>query len=296
MQAISAWIPQILQALLFLIMLGMGMTLTVADFKRVREFRRAVVIGLCNQIILLPLVGLLLISTLPMAPEIAMGLMIITACPGGATSNLMSYLSKGDTALSITLTAFSSMITVFTIPFIINFSLVQIMGEGGKTIQLPILTTIFNIIKLTALPVALGMFINYRFSDFSTRSRNAIAWSSGIFILIALGLIVMRLAEIGSVWGFIKAAGLGVILLNFITLLIGFISARLLQLETDQSITISLESGMQNNVLGMAIAMAPSMLNNPEMATAAGVYGIVMCTTGMILIYFFRRISNRKEF
>jgi len=98
----------------------MGMTLTLQDFKRVGQFPKAVFVGLGNQIILLPLIGFFIVNILPMEPAIAMGLILVTACPGGATSNLISHLSKGDTALSITLTAFSSIITVFTIPFIIN--------------------------------------------------------------------------------------------------------------------------------------------------------------------------------
>ncbi len=291
-ETILAATPQLLQLLLFLIMFGMGMTLKMADFKRVGQYPKAVLIGLFNQILLLPLIGLFLVMVIPMSPIVAMGLMIVTACPGGATSNLISHLSKGDTALSISLTAFSSVVTVFTIPFIINFALDYIMGDSGATIQLPILTTIINIIKLTALPVAIGMYINYRFPEFSDKSRKVLAWGSGIFILIALGLIVLKLDQLGNVWEFIKAAGIGVICLNAFTLFVGFLSAKILKLNTPQAITISIETGMQNNVLGMAIATAPSMLNNPEMATSAGVYGIVMCTTGLILIYFFRKLTK----
>lgn len=290
MESFLALIPQLLQLLLFLLMFGMGMTLKVVDFKRVGQYPKAVIIGLTNQIILLPLVGLFLVTVIPMQPEIAMGLMIVTACPGGATSNVISHLSKGDTALSISLTAFSSVLTILTIPFIINYSLSYIMGEAGAAIQLPVLTTIINIIKLTALPVALGMFVNYKFPEFTEKSKAALAWGSGIFVLIALGLIVIKLAELGSVWDFVKAAGLGVLCLNVITFGIGFISARILQLNKPQSITISIETGMQNNVLGMAIATAPSMLNNPAMAASAGVYGIIMCSLGLVLIYVFRRI------
>ena len=289
MEFILAHIGAILQWLLFLIMFGMGMTLTVTDFRRVGQFPKAVFVGLGNQIILLPLIGLMIVKIIPMAPAIAMGLMLVTACPGGATSNLISHLSKGDTALSISLTAFSSLITIFTIPFIVNYSLVSIMGEGGKAIQLNVLDAIINIVKLTALPVALGMTIHYHFPKFTEKSKSALAWGSGIFILIALALLVVKLDEIGDVWTFIKAAGIGVVLLNFSTLGLGFISSRILQLNTPQAITISIETGMQNNVLGMTIAIA--MLENSEMAVSAGVYGIVMCTTGLILIYFFRKMT-----
>ncbi|MEM8524440.1 MAG: bile acid:sodium symporter family protein [Bacteroidota bacterium] len=295
MDQLLALVPQILQLLLFLIMFGMGMTLSVANFKDIGKYPKAVFVGLSNQILLLPLVGLALVNIIPMMPTIAMGLMLVCACPGGATSNLISHLSKGDTALSITLTAFSSVITIFTIPFIINFSLNTIMGAAAAEIQLPILPTILSIIKLTALPVALGMFIHYKFPNFAERSKKAMAWASGIFILIALALLVVKLADIGNVWEFIAAAGLGVLALNLITLGIGFSSAKVLELNTPQAITISIESGMQNNVMGMAIAASPSLLNNSEMAVSAGVYGIVMCTTGVILIYLFRKLVARKH-
>lgn len=290
MEAFLKIVPQLLQLLLFLVMFGMGMTLKIEDFKRIGQYPKAVVIGLSNQIILLPIIGFFLVSILPISPVMAMGLMVVTACPGGATSNLMSHLSKGDTALSITLTAFSSLITIFTIPLIINFSLTQIMAEGGKEIQLPIVNTILNIIKLTALPVALGMFINYRFPVFSQKSRTAVAWGSAVVILSALTLMVLKLDEYGDVWQFIKEAGPAVLILNLTTLGLGFLSARILKLGKPQSITISLEIGMQNNVLGMAIATAPTLLNNPPMATPAGVYGIIMCITGTVLIYFFRKL------
>lgn len=268
----------------------MGMTLTVQDFKRVAKYPKAVITGLFNQIILLPLVAVGIILVLPLEPVFAMGLMLVAASPGGATSNLISHLSKGDTALSISMTAISSMITVFSIPLIINISLQWIMAKEGTDIQLPLWNTIVNIFKLTALPVLIGMFINYKFPHFSLKSRKAIAWGCGMIIIIALTLMVLKLDEIGNVWEFIIAASLSVFLLNVFTMGIGFISARLLKLETPQAISISIESGMQNNVLGMAIATSPSLLNNPLMAAPAGVYGLIMCATGTILIFYFRKM------
>lgn len=287
---IVKYIPQILPGLLFLIMLAMGMTLTVQDFKRVAKYPKAVITGLFNQIILLPLVAVGIILVLPLEPVFAIGLMLVAASPGGATSNLISHLSKGDTALSISMTAISSMITVFSIPLIINISLQWIMAKEGADIQLPLWNTIVNIFKLTALPVLIGMFINYKFPHFSMKSRKAIAWGCGMIIIIALTLMVLKLDEIGNVWEFIIAASLSVFLLNVFTMGIGFMSARLLKLETPQAISISIESGMQNNVLGMAIATSPSLLNNPLMAAPAGVYGLIMCATGTILIFYFRKM------
>jgi len=282
----------ILQVLLFLIMLGMGMTLTVSDFKRVALYPKAAVIGLSNQLVLLPIIGFLIATALPIDPLFAVGLMVVVACPGGATSNLMSHLSKGDTALSISMTAVSSVITILTIPFIINFALGYFLDQDGVSFQLPIGATVVNILKLTAAPVILGMLINYYLPKFTAWARKPVAIGSVIMILLALGVMVLKLDEIGDVWGFIKAVFWSVLILNLVTLFIGYASSKLFNLNTPQSATISLESSMQNNVLGMAIATSTTMLNEPLMAVPAGVYGIVMCTTGALLIFLFRRMIS----
>ncbi|MEP3208184.1 MAG: bile acid:sodium symporter family protein [Maribacter sp.] len=294
---LSAYTPTILQILLFLVMLGMGMTLTIPDFTRVALAPKAVFTGLVNQIILVPLIAYGIVLLVPMEPLIAMGLMVCACSPGGAVSNLFSYLSKGDTALSITLTAISSIITIFTIPLIINLSLDAILGEASKSIQLPLGKTIFNIFKLTALPVFLGMFINYKFRSTAEKSKPAIKWGSIAVIVLALIFMVLKLEEIGDSWSFLKATFLSVILLNFGTLTIGFLSAKTLKLSTKQSATISIESGMQNNVLGMTLAMSPSLLNSPEMAATPGVYGVVMsiCAIGVVYIYKAMIIKAAKE-
>lgn len=287
---LSAYIPNILQVLLFLVMLGMGMTLTVEDFTRVSTTPKAAFTGLVCQILFVPLIAFGIVHLVPMQPMIAMGLMVCACCPGGAVSNLFSFLAKGDVALSITLTAVSSIVTIFTIPLIINFSLESILGEASKTIQLPLGKTILNIFKLTALPTLLGMLINYRWPAFSLKSRPAIKWVSITVIILALTLMTMKLEEIGNSWYFFKASFVGVILLNIITLSFGFFSARALKTSKKQAATISIETGMQNNVLGMTIAISTNLLNEPKMAATAGVYGIVMCIIAIGVIQFYKRI------
>ena len=141
----------LLPAALFIIMLGMGLSLIVEDFKRVVLYPKAVLIALANQLLLLPVIGFVLTFVFGLQAELAVGLMLIAACPGGATSNLISHLAKGDTALSITLTAISSLITIFTIPFIINFSLLYFM-ERGQYISLDVPATIMQIIAITVAP------------------------------------------------------------------------------------------------------------------------------------------------
>src|SRR5688572_17285015 len=140
---------------LAIIMFGMGLSLTPGDFKRILIYPKAVAIGLCNQLIFLPLVAFGLILLFGLEREAAVGLMILSACPGGATSNLITHLAKGDSALSITLTAFSSMITVLTIPFVVNFSLNYFM-PGGEVQQLNVVGTVISVLFITVIPVAAG--------------------------------------------------------------------------------------------------------------------------------------------
>ncbi len=288
-----AYIPVILQIILFLVMLGMGLTLTLDDFKRVGIAPKAIFIGLFNQIVLVPIIAFTIVAIVPMKPMVAMGLMIVACCPGGAVSNLFSHLAKGDTALSISLTAISSLVTIFTIPFILNFSLDTILGAASKNIQLPIGATVLNIFKLTALPVLIGMFIKHKYPNFSEKSKSAISWGSGIVIVLALVLMIMKLEEIGNSWFFIKASFLGVLLLNITTLSVGYFSAKALKTSTKQAATIAIESGMQNNVLGMTIALSTGLLNEPKMAATAGVYGVVMCIIAIGVIFLFKKLIHK---
>ena len=294
MQSFLPYIPTVLQLLLFLIMLGMGMTLTVKDFFNVGTNPKALLIGLTNQIILVPLIAFGLINLLPLDPYLAMGLMVVSCCPGGAVSNLFSYLAKGDTALSISLTALSSIITVFTIPLILVFAMSFVLGAEAS-IQLPLGKTIFYIFKLSALPVILGMMIHHYLPKFSERCKPAIGWFSGLVIVLALALMVVKLEEIGDSWMLLKASFVSVLLLNIFTLGIGFASSRALGLSTKQSATVSIESGMQNNVLGMTLAISPTFLGEPRMAATAGVYGVVMCTLAILVVWLFKRLILSKE-
>jgi len=288
-------IPTILPLLLFLIMLFMGMTLSVADFRRVAIYPKAVVIGLLCQLVLLPIIAFGIIKILPLEAVFAMGIMIVAASPGGAVSNLISHLSKADTALSISLTAVSSVLTLFTIPLILNFSLLHLMDSGSVVIELPYGKTVFNIFKLTILPVAIGMSVNHYFPKLTKTFLKAITWISVLIIILALILVYVKLDQIGDVPTYIRKCFLAVLILNMATLGVGYFGARFSGINRRQAITISIETGMQNNVLGMAIATAPSLLNNPLMAVPAGVYGLLMCTTAVIMILIFRKLIDAQN-
>ncbi len=290
-----SYIPVILQFLLFFIMFGMGMTLSIGDFKRVAIYPKAVSLGLLSQIVFLPLIAFVIVKLIPLEAAFAMGMMVVAVSPGGAVSNLISHLSKGDTALSITLTAFSSLLTIVSIPILLNWSLGYFMDGESAQIQLPFLKTVYNIFKLTVLPVALGVCIHYTFPDFVKRVNTAIAILSVLVIVIALVLIYIKLVQLGDVMYFVRTVFWSVLLLNIVTLAFGYGVARLGGLDTRQSITISIETGMQNNVLGMAIATAPGLLNSPLMAVPAGVYGLLMCLTAAGLIFVFRKILKNES-
>ena len=278
----------LLPTLLFLIMFGMGMTLTVEDFKRITKSPGEVLVGLTSQIIVLPIIAFLISISLGLNPTQSVGLILLACCPGGATSNLFSHLAKADTALSITLTAFSSIITVFTVPFIINASLFFFF-ETGSEFSLPVLRTIVNIFKLTALPTVLGMFLKHKFPEFCKRSEPVIKWFSIIFIIIALAAMLKLVSEKEPILVALKAVGFAVILLNIISMISGYQFGRMFKMDEKRKITIGIETGIQNGVLGITIATAPNLLDNALFAIPSGVYGLVMCISGIFVINFSKK-------
>jgi len=268
------------------IMFGMGLTLTLGDFKRILLYPKAVSIGLVNQLLLIPLLAFGLVKIFGLQAELAVGVMILAACPGGATSNLITHLAKGDSALSITLTAFSSMITVFTIPFLVNFSISHFMETGGKDFQLDVISTIISVLVITVIPVLVGMILLGKSPKIAFKIEPTFRKLSALFFVIILIAAVVK--ERDNLINYISELGPMVILLNLATLGVGFYSARFLGLGTKQSKTISIESGIQNGTLGIAIAA--TLIGNSMMTVPSAIYGILMFVTAGILIF----LGNRK--
>lgn len=284
----SNWLTEVFLPLaLGIIMLGMGLALSVADFRRVAILPKAVVTGLINQLVLLPLsaIGLMLIWP-DLKPEFAVGIILLAACPGGATSNLLAYLAKCDAALSITLTALSSLCTIITIPFLVNFAMSHFIGEG-KYIALPVLRTMLQIMVITVIPVGLGMIIKSRKPIIAQRMERPVKIASAVFIiLIILGAI---LKDKENILPFFAQTGLPALVLNLLSLLIGYLSSRVAGLSFRQSSTISLETGIQNGTLAIAIATSATLLNNPQVAIPPAVYSVIMFVTGGIMVTWFGR-------
>jgi BASS family bile acid:Na+ symporter len=270
------------------IMLGMGMSLRWEDFRRVVTLPKAALLGLINQLFLLPLIAFGVAKLLALPPELALGIMILSVCPGGPTSNLISYLCKADVALSITLTAVSSLITVFTIPLLVNFFLGYFMGLDGSA-QLPILDSIGKILVITLVPTALGMMLNHWQSDFCRRCTGAVNLASMFLIgLVLAGAIVSQKDELA---GFFRQAGLAAAALNVATMAVGYFSAKVFRLPQKQRMTIAIESGLQNGTLAIAIASSPLMLGSPPMAIAPAIYSLIMFVSSGFLVgwSFFKR-------
>ena len=270
---------------LSIIMLGMGLSLVPEDFKRVRKYPKAVVIGLICQLIVLPIIGFIIATVVPMQPTIAMGLMVIALCPGGVSSNIITFLAKGDVALSVTLTAFTSVITVFTIPLFGNLAYQHFVGENAS-IALPIGKTIVQIFLITIVPISLGIVIRQLFPKTAISLGKATSrLATG---LLATIVIVLTIRNWENLPNFIVQAGVGVALLNTISMLLGFSLSKLLKLNSPQQVCITIEVGLQNAAL--AITITAGILNNPEMAIPGAIYALFMNFTGFMSIYFGRKL------
>ena len=271
---------------LFVIMLCMGLGLSLADFKRIAVAPKSVTIGLLAQLVILPLVGFLLASIFPLAPELAVGVMILAASPGGPTSNLVTYLAKGDVALSITLTAISSLITVVTIPLVVNLATRTFIGEN-ISLQLPFGETIVQIAVVTLIPVGLGMLIQHYAPQFAAKVEKWVKWLSLFFLaLIIFGLL---LKERANVLSFFLQVGWVTLTLNVVAMALGYAFAMLAKLEAKSAVAITCEVGIQNGTLAIAVASAPTLLNNPTMAIPAAIYSLLMFATSGALTLWFRR-------
>lgn len=270
------------------IMIGMGLSLTLDDFKRIVRYPKAVVIGLICQLIVLPIVGFLLISYFEVTGAMAVGVMIIAACPGGATSNLISHLAKGDTALSISLTAVTSLITVITIPLIVNYSIVH-FGEEGSVL-LPLGRTIAQIFVITLIPVSVGMMIHRKRPHFALRADRPVRIMSAVFLALIIVAAIVKERE--NLVTFFKQIGPVMLTLNLFMLAIGYILARLFLLTARQQVTISIETGIQNGTLG--IFVAATLLKNSVMTIPSAIYSLIMFMTAALIIYVGLR-SNRRS-
>jgi len=274
----------ILPLSLAFIMFSLGLSLTGSDFSRILKQPKDFILGSISQIIILPTFALLLILIWPLPPEIAIGVMLIAAAPGGATSNIITSFSKGDVALSVSLTAVISLICVFTIPLIVLISLNIIMKTGLNS-SISILDIALKMFFIVTIPVLLGMIFRKFLTNFSI-SFEPIAKNISAF-LFALVIIGAILSERNNIINYFSQAGLITLVLNLSMMLIAFYLAKYFASGEPQQKAITIECGLQNGTL--AIVVATTVFGGGIYLIPAATYSLIMFITSLIYVFLIRR-------
>jgi BASS family bile acid:Na+ symporter len=274
----------ILPLALAFIMFSLGLGLTVDDFTRVARRPRDFIVGALLQLALLPIVAFLLVSVWELQPELALGVMIIAAAPGGVTSNILTAFARGDVALSISLTAIISLISVVTIPLVVVFFYGQFMGEGIGT-DVSVQKMAISVFLVVTVPVLLGLLFR-RFAEnlaivFEPLARHV---STALFVLVLVGAIYQERSNIAE---YFSQAGLITLTLNVLMMGLAYLIASLLSSGSRQKIAISIECGLQNGTL--AIAVATLLFDGGLVLVPAATYSLIMFGTALIFIVFLRR-------
>ena len=266
---------------LAVIMLGMGLSLKPVHFKQLWQTPKPVIIGLCMQMLAIPALAFLLAYLLQLPPELAVGLVLIAACPGGPTSNLIAHLAHADTALSISLTAISSLLVILSLPLLINLASGLFLGEE-QYVALSVPRTVLQLLIIIVLPVSFGMWLRAQWPDFSRRCQQPVKWLSSFFLIAVVIGVLLR--ELNQLLGFFIAIGIAALLLNALSMLAGYLAARSISCHGPQVRSLTIEVGIQNGTLGIAIATSPLLLNNSTMAIPSAIYSLVMFASGALMI------------
>ncbi|MCX6219677.1 MAG: bile acid:sodium symporter family protein [Bacteroidia bacterium] len=262
-----------------IVMLGLGLSLTPLDFKRVIVYPKAIVIGLVSQMLILPVVCFLIAKLLGLSPELAVGLMLLAASPGGPTANLYSHLSKGDVALNITLTALNSFLTLFSLPFIVNFSINYFM-KSGQVIPMQF-SKIMEVFAIVLIPVSLGMLVKSLYPKISSILDKPVKILSALFLVIIIAGVVFKERE--NIGTYFKIAGIASLAFNLFSIGVGYYLPRLFKLQEKQAIAIGMEIGIHNGTLAIFIAL--TVLGNGVMSIPPVIYSLIMFFTAAVFGY-----------
>ncbi len=276
----------ILPLALAFIMFALGLGLTGADFLRVIKQPRDFLVGIFSQIILLPIIAFILVKLWPISPELAIGVMIIAAAPGGVTSNILTSFARGDVALSISLTAIISLLSVITVPFIILTS-VTLIDNLGLNVNISLTDMAISMFLIVTVPVIIGMIFRKFLSNLAIKlEATAKKISAVLFILVLLGAI---LAEKDNIIIYFAQAGLITLVLNVTMMIVAYYVAQLLASGAQQKKCITIECGLQNGTL--AIFVATSIFGGGIYVIPAATYSLIMFATSLIFVYLVRRVS-----
>lgn len=277
---------KLLPIALGVIMLGLGLSLTIADFKRVILYPRAMVIGLTCQMLLLPVVCYGVAKAFALPPELAVGLMLLAASPGGATANLYSHLAKGDVALNISLTATNSLLSIVTLPFIISLSMSAFMAQDQ---QVPLqFAKMLQVFAIVLVPVGIGMLVRAKNAGLATKLERPVKILSALFLVaVIIGAV---LAERANLAEYFRQVGLAALVFNLLSMAVGYFVPRMLAVPEKQAVAIGMEIGIHNGTLAMAIAT--TVLGNSVMRMPPAIYSLIMFFTAAAFgAYAARRLT-----
>lgn len=268
------------------IMFGLGLGLSYEDFRRVGRYPRAVLVGLALQILVLPWAAFALALLLRLPAELAVGLMLLAASPGGATANIYSHLARGDVALNITLTAINSLLCLLTLPLILDLALEYFLGSGQYVP--PPVQKVIEVALIIVLPVTAGMLVRAWTPAFAARAEKPLR------LLAVLVLALLIVAALGQEWdtllAWFAAVGVACLLFNLVSMGVGYGAPLLLKLPRRQAIAIAMEIGIHNGTLAIFIAL--NVLQSPAMSVPAAVYSLLMFFTAAAFAVWLTRTAG----
>lgn len=273
---------------LAIIMFGMGLSLVKDDFLRLLQMPRSVFIGLFGQLILLPVIAYIVVIVFDLSAPLAVGMMILAACPGGTMSNVISHLAGANLALSVTLTAITTVVCVFSTPLIIGWAISEFSTQPAESFSL--LNTMLGLIVITLLPVLVGILVRHFYATSAKKYEAVFRRFSGLFMVAMIMLVLIQeRAQLSSSFSQVAAATIS---LNLAAIAVGLLLGKIMKLAAIDSITLSIEVGIQN--ASMAILIAVSFLNTPAFATSAGVYGITMYLGALVPVCLARLLAKNS--
>lgn len=270
---------------LALIMLSLGLTIQFSDFTRQLAAPRPLLIGLLAQMLGVPLLALIIIILFNLPPPLAAGLMILSFCPGGVTSNWFSHMAKANVPLSISLTVIASIVTPFTIPILSELTLQTLMGDA-RTVHIPLGLTMGKLLLVSVIPVSFGMLVHARFTSFSQHWQLRIyRFSTSLFLGVIVTILLQQWVKLP---GFLAQSGIASMAMILAGMGLGTWLASWLEFDTEDRRTLTIEVGMQNG--GMALMVTQSVLHSAQLSIIPVVYGLIM----LLPIYLYSRYATRQ--
>ena len=271
---------------LAVIMVGIGLSLTLADFRAQARTPRATIIGTLGQVLVVPAIGIAVALLMDLPPIMAMGLVLVAACPGGSTSNLVTYLARGNVALSIILTVVASLVVIVTLPGWMDVAGRLLPDAAGLEVTVPLGQTFGLLVGVILVPVAIGMVIRAKAPALAATLERGMSALGALVLILAIAAVAVDLG--GEIVDMVVATGPAVLVFNLAVILVGGALAWIARIDRASQLALAVEYGIKNSTLGLVIAL--TVVGDEEFAVPSAVYSIVMYLTAVIVIAIGRRI------